>query len=79
MNAQMREAPIGKEPDLARAAPNLDGLSKTAREVIEIEARAIAGLVDRIGDEFRRACVLMLECTGRVVVTGMGKSGHVGR
>jgi len=49
-----------------------------ARRVLEIEADAVAGLVPRIGDSFARACELVLNCTGRVVVTGMGKSGHVG-
>ncbi|HET9482677.1 MAG TPA: KpsF/GutQ family sugar-phosphate isomerase [Xanthomonadales bacterium] len=54
-------------------------IQKSAREVIEIEARAIAGLAERIDDAFMRACELMLACSGRVVVSGMGKSGHVGR
>jgi arabinose-5-phosphate isomerase len=47
--------------------------------VLRIEAEAIAALVPRIGDAFVEACELMLACKGRVVVTGMGKSGHVGR
>jgi len=47
--------------------------------VIETEARALDALVPRIGREFAEACRLMLACRGRVVVTGMGKSGHVGR
>jgi arabinose-5-phosphate isomerase len=75
MNAQMRETSLAA----ARPAPDLGGLKRTAREVIEIEARAIAGLSARIGDEFQKACELMLACTGRVVVSGMGKSGHIGR
>lgn len=49
-----------------------------ARRVLDIEARAVAGLAARIGADFARACDLVLACTGRVVVTGMGKSGHVG-
>ncbi|MCK6370705.1 MAG: KpsF/GutQ family sugar-phosphate isomerase [Gammaproteobacteria bacterium] len=49
-----------------------------ARRVIEIEARAVAGLGARIGESFEKACSLILACTGRVVVTGMGKSGHIG-
>jgi arabinose-5-phosphate isomerase len=49
-----------------------------ARRVLEIEANAVAGLVPRIDDSFVRACSLVLECAGRVVVTGMGKSGHIG-
>jgi arabinose-5-phosphate isomerase len=48
------------------------------REALRIEARAVAALVDRLGAEFERACRMMLACPGRVVVSGMGKSGHVG-
>jgi arabinose-5-phosphate isomerase len=49
-----------------------------AREVLETEARAITRLVDRLGDSFLSAHALILSSRGRVVVTGMGKSGHVG-
>jgi arabinose-5-phosphate isomerase len=49
-----------------------------AREVLETEAQAIRKLVDRLGDAFLRAHGLILASRGRVVVTGMGKSGHVG-
>ncbi|QOJ30785.1 MAG: KpsF/GutQ family sugar-phosphate isomerase [Gammaproteobacteria bacterium] len=49
-----------------------------ARRVLEIEARAVSGLAGRIDESFVRACELMLACDGRVVVTGMGKSGHIG-
>lgn len=55
-----------------------DTTLKLAREVLEIEARGIHGLIDRLDDSFVRAHQLILECRGRVVVTGMGKSGHVG-
>ncbi len=48
------------------------------REVVAIESAAVDALRGRIGEAFARACVLMMECEGRVVVTGMGKSGHVG-
>ena len=47
--------------------------------VIETEARALSALVGRVDDGFAAACRLMLACRGRVVVTGMGKSGHVAR
>ena len=50
-----------------------------ARKTFEIEAAAVLGLVSRIGPEFAGAVALMLACTGRVVVMGMGKSGHIGR
>ncbi len=45
--------------------------------VIKTEADAVAALSDRLGDEFQRACELVLNCAGRIVVTGMGKSGHI--
>ena len=50
-----------------------------ARETFDIEARALLGLKPRQGTGFTRAVEAMLRCTGRVVVMGMGKSGHVGR
>ena len=50
-----------------------------ARKTFEIEAAAVLGLVSRVGPEFAGAVALMLACTGRVVVMGMGKSGHIGR
>jgi arabinose-5-phosphate isomerase len=50
-----------------------------ARDTFDIEARALLGLKARQGEGFGRTCRAMLECSGRVVVMGMGKSGHVGR
>jgi arabinose-5-phosphate isomerase len=49
----------------------------TARKVLEIEARAILDLVSRIDDRVERAVEALFACTGRVVVTGMGKSGII--
>ena len=46
--------------------------------VLETEADAISALVGRLDQRFHDACDLILECGGRVVVTGMGKSGHIG-
>ncbi|WP_133130080.1 KpsF/GutQ family sugar-phosphate isomerase [Legionella yabuuchiae] len=51
---------------------------KLGLAVIESEASAVFELTQRIDEHFERACELMLSCTGRVVVTGMGKSGHIG-
>lgn len=48
-----------------------------ARAVLETEAEAINNLIPRLGDEFAQACELLLRCTGRIVVLGMGKSGHI--
>ena len=50
-----------------------------ARAVLDIEADAVRGLKNRLGDAFLRAHRMVLETKGRVVVTGMGKSGHIGR
>ncbi len=50
-----------------------------ARKTFEIEAAAVLGLVSRVGPEFALAVQIMLNCRGRVVVMGMGKSGHIGR
>lgn len=50
-----------------------------ARRVLEIEAEAIARLVERLDDNFERAVTLVNDCKGRIVVTGMGKSGIVCR
>lgn len=50
-----------------------------ARKTFEIEAAAVLGLASRVGPEFARAVQIMLTCRGRVVVMGMGKSGHIGR
>jgi arabinose-5-phosphate isomerase len=52
-------------------------LIRLAREVLETEASAITALIPRLDGSFTAACRLMLACRGRVVVTGMGKSGHV--
>ena len=50
-----------------------------ARKTFEIEAAAVLGLVDRVGEAFAQAVQIMLACRGRVVVMGIGKSGHIGR
>jgi arabinose-5-phosphate isomerase len=53
-------------------------IQQLARAVIETEAQAVARLADRIGQEFLHACRFMYDCEGRIVVLGMGKSGHIG-
>lgn len=50
-----------------------------AREVIRIEAESVQGLLDRLDENFVQAVKMLLACEGRVVVTGIGKSGLVGR
>jgi arabinose-5-phosphate isomerase len=49
----------------------------SARRTIRMEAAAVASLEKRIGPEFSRACELLLQVRGRIIVTGMGKSGHI--
>jgi arabinose-5-phosphate isomerase len=48
------------------------------RSVLSTEASAITALIPRLGESFTKACEAVLECKGRLVVSGMGKSGHVG-
>lgn len=50
-----------------------------AREVINIEAAAVQALTQRVDDHFLRALNIILSCEGRVIVSGMGKSGHIAR
>ena len=52
---------------------------RLAHETLDIEAAAVLGLKRQLDDGFARAVQLVLQATGRVVVMGMGKSGHVGR
>ena len=46
--------------------------------VLKTEAEAVAALAERLDERFTRACEMILNCSGRIVVTGMGKSGHIG-
>ena len=50
-----------------------------ARETLDIEAQAVLAMAARLDERFARAVALLLACRGRVVVMGMGKSGHIGR
>ena len=53
-------------------------LAELGRRVLDIEARAIEAMIPRVADDFAAACELCLATVGRVIVTGMGKSGHIG-
>ncbi len=55
------------------------GAIAMARRVLRIEADAVAALIDRVGTDFAQAVELILSCQGRVIVSGIGKSGHVAR
>ena len=54
-------------------------IQQRAIETLKIEAAAVEKLIDRVDDEFISAVKEILKCKGRVIVTGMGKSGHIGR
>jgi len=62
-----------------RPRPDPGRLRASGAQVVRTESRAIAALESRIDAAFVDACLLMLDCGGRVVVTGMGKSGHIAR
>jgi len=51
----------------------------SGRRTVRIEADAVIALNQRIDNNFTKACELMLNCPGRIIVTGMGKSGHIGK
>ncbi|MBI4998546.1 MAG: KpsF/GutQ family sugar-phosphate isomerase [Rhodocyclales bacterium] len=59
--------------------PNSGAHLEMARRVLRIEADAVAALAGRLGSEFDRAVELILACHGRVIVSGIGKSGHIAR
>jgi arabinose-5-phosphate isomerase len=65
--------------DAQHSPAGLEQLLQSARQTFRIETEALAGLVERLDGQFAAACGACLGCTGRVVVTGMGKSGHIGR
>ena len=65
---------------MSAAAPDGDRhLLEVARRALAIEARAVEALVPRLDGRFAAACAVCLACQGRIVVTGMGKSGHIAR
>lgn len=54
-------------------------LEQIAQEVLDIEANAILKLKERVGNDFAKAIDIIYNCKGRIIITGMGKSGHIGR
>ena len=68
--------PVPVDPDHPVSAI---GLAESGRRVFQIEEQALAAVAARLDGEFTEACRLMLATRGRVVCTGMGKSGHVAR
>ena len=73
MSGPRRKRASARTQEISREGVNLD----YARSVVRNEAEAIAALESRLNGEFSRAVELVLECRGRVVVTGMGKPGFI--
>jgi arabinose-5-phosphate isomerase len=63
----------------AKTAGQESAVIAMAREVLEIEAKAVSDLIQHLDQDFSRAVDLILNCRGRVVVSGIGKSGHIAR
>lgn len=59
--------------------PNHIDFQKVAIETLAIEQKALEVLSGEIDERFTQACEIILQCRGRLVITGMGKSGHIGR
>ena len=77
---QPARSPAPGQP-IAQQNPTMNDFSlliARGRQVLSIEAEAVAALEHRLDESFARACELLLACQGRIVVTGMGKSGHIG-
>ncbi len=71
-------APAAIEPDAADPARVPDDVA-VARKTLELEANGLRALSDSLDDRFSQALDILSEVSGRVVITGMGKSGHIGR
>ncbi len=65
-------------PARTRTALSKADYLRLGKQVMQTERDEISALLSRINDDFARACDILLNCEGRVVVTGMGKSGHIG-
>lgn len=66
-------------PEARSSHSTTQNAAALAKRVLLIEARAVAALADRVGDAFERAVAMILQRSGRVIVTGIGKSGHIAR
>lgn len=70
---------IESNPSTVNSNKNIMDFSKSALAVIETEGSAVLSLTQQINLAFETACEILLGCEGRIVVTGMGKSGHIGK
>ncbi|NBS97461.1 MAG: SIS domain-containing protein, partial [Betaproteobacteria bacterium] len=66
-------------PDTEPAAIGTNALLLRGRNVLRLEAQGISALIPRLGEDFVLACQALLRCQGRVIVSGIGKSGHIAR
>lgn len=69
----------GMNETILSTAPFAQRMVERAVQTLQIESDAIRALEDRIDGSFAHACEIILACRGRVVVSGIGKSGHIGR
>ena len=74
-------APVARDADATAAGVGVDAprALALAHKVLATEASAISGLANRLGEPFVAAIALIMNCRGRVVVSGIGKSGHIAR
>ncbi len=72
-------APTNKAAPLTGGGESAENHDLAAgRRVLQLEARALARLADELGDDFTKAVGILAQVKGRIVVSGMGKSGHIG-
>jgi len=62
-----------------KLSKNLGQMIDHARQVLEIEAKSLMEISGNLDESFTQACEMLLACKGRIVVSGIGKSGHIGR
>jgi arabinose-5-phosphate isomerase len=70
--------PMINRDDKPMSAAKKSEFIALAQQVVDIEAAAITGLSRYLNEQFAEACAMLLQCRGRVIVIGMGKSGHIG-
>ena len=70
---------VGKQALNPQKTANQLDFQKVALETLRIEEHALQILATQIDERFSQACEIILQCKGRLVITGMGKSGHIGR
>ena len=73
------EIPTGRKPEKNPREISDSEIEQWGRNVVELEARGIAGLSERIDSEFAGVVRLLYDCPGRIIITGVGKSGIIGR